>query len=242
VFRPCDPLRQFRTAAFSREKIMLTIYGVPVSVHVRKAIVTANLKGIEHKVDPVIPFNPPPGWASLSPTGLIPVMQDDDFTLAESAAICLYLERKKATPAIVPADTGAYCRAFFFDSYAGYVFRTLVHGLFYEKIISPRILKGTTNPSVIDNLLATVQPKVFGYLETQMDGPFLAGDALSLADLGLASTLINYQYLDLAIDKTRYPKLARYMADVVRLEPFKLALENERPFAEQMGLSREFLT
>ena len=41
---------------------MLTIYGVPISVHVRKALITANLKGIEHKVDPVIPFNPPANW------------------------------------------------------------------------------------------------------------------------------------------------------------------------------------
>ncbi len=50
----------------------------------RKTLVTANLKGIEHNVDPVIPFNPQPNWNALSPTGLIPAMQDGDLTLAES--------------------------------------------------------------------------------------------------------------------------------------------------------------
>ena len=105
---------------------MLTIYGVPISVHVRKALVTANLKGIEHKVDPVIPFNPPPNWNALSPTGLIPAMQDGDLTLAESTAICFYMERKQAAPAVLPADTKACSRVLFFDGYAGHVFRSVI--------------------------------------------------------------------------------------------------------------------
>ena len=52
---------------------MLTIHGVPLSVHTRKAIVTAILKGIDYKFEvviPVIPDNPPPHWSTLSPTGL----------------------------------------------------------------------------------------------------------------------------------------------------------------------------
>lgn len=152
---------------------MLTIYGGPISVHVRKTLVTANLKGIEHKVDPVIPFNPPANWAALSPTGLIPAMQDGDRTLAESTAICFYMERMKATPAVVPADSKACSRVLFFDGYAGHVFRSVVHGLFFQKIITPAILKGTTDQSAIDNILATTQPKVFAFLESQVSGTFL---------------------------------------------------------------------
>ena len=38
---------------------MLTIHGVPISVHTRKAIVTARLKGIAFRNEPVIPFDPP---------------------------------------------------------------------------------------------------------------------------------------------------------------------------------------
>src|SRR5262245_15642732 len=186
---------------------MLTIYGVPISVHVRKAIVTANLKGIEHKVDPVIPFNPPPDWNALSPTGLIPAMQDGDLTLAESTAICFYMERKKAAPAVLPAETTACSRVLFFDGYAGQVFRSVIHGLFFQKIITPAILKGTTDQSVIDKILATTQPKVFAYLESQAGGKFLVGDTLTLADIGIVSNLINYQYLGFPIDRTKYPQL-----------------------------------
>lgn len=221
---------------------MITIYGVPISVHVRKTLVTAKLKGIEHKVDPVIPFNPPANWSSLSPTGLIPAMQDGDLTLAESTAICFYLEHIRATPAILPVDGRACSRVLFFDGYAGYVFRSVIHGLFFQKIITPVILKGTTDQSAIDNILATTQPKVFAFLESQVNSQFLVGSSLTLADIGIVSNLINFQYLGFSIDRAKYPGLAKYVRGITALEPFQRALSTEQPFAEQMGLYREFLT
>ena len=129
----------------------------------------------------------------------------------------------------------------FFDGYAGHFFRSLVHGLFFQKIISPGILKGTTDQSIVDNLLGTVRPKIFGYLESQIAGKFLIGNRLTLADIGIASNLINYQYLGFAIDAAAYPKLSRYANDIAALDVFRTTLANERPFAEQMGLDRRFL-
>jgi glutathione S-transferase len=221
---------------------MITIYGIPISVHVRKALLTANLKGIEHKVEPVIPFNPPPDWNTLSPTGLIPAMKDRDFALAESGAICSYLEDKQPTPAIFPANSERRSQVIFFDGYSGYVFRSLVHGLFFQKVITPVTLRGTTDQQVIDTILTTVRPKVFGYLESQIAGKFLVGDSLTLADIGIASNLINYQYLGFALDKSRYPRLAKYAADIITHDVFRRTLANEQPFAEQMGLDRGFLS
>src|SRR5262245_17958948 len=101
---------------------MLTIHGVPLSVHTRKVIVTAILKKVDYRLEvviPVIPENPPPNWGTLSPTGLIPIIQDGDYTLADSNAICLYLERKHPSPSILPSDVRDYGRALWFDAYAG---------------------------------------------------------------------------------------------------------------------------
>jgi len=220
---------------------MIVIHGVPISVHVRKTLVTATLKGIAHNVEPVIPFNPPADWASLSPTGLIPAMQDGSFTLAESTAICLYLERKQPSPAILPGDIEGDSRALFLDGYSGWMFRSLVHGLFFQKVISPRILKGATDQAVIDNILATVRPRVFQYLDSLATADFLGGSVPGLADLGIASNLINYRYLGFDIDRSQYPRLAAYADRVVGLPPFRRVLAREAPFAEQLGLDRRFL-
>jgi glutathione S-transferase len=221
---------------------MITIYGVSIAVHVRKPVVTAIAKGIDYKLEPVLPINPPPDWAALSPTGQAPAMQDGDFTLSESSAICLYLERKQKEPSILPMADKAYARALFFDGYAGWMARSLIQGLVFQKVINPAMLKGTTDQSVVDHLLSEVQPKIFAYLESQVDGKFLVGSALSLADIAVVSNLINYLYLGLSIDAVKYPKLKRYCETIVRLEPFRQALVREAPAAEQWALSRTFLS
>jgi glutathione S-transferase len=222
---------------------MITIHGVPISVHTRKAIVTALLKGIDHRVEPVIPFDPPANWAALSPTGLIPVLQDGDFTLADSTAICCYLDRKHGQASILPADPQALGRTLWFDAFAGgTLFRNVVHGLFFQKIIRPGILKQETDPAAIDAILTGVQPKLFAYLDSQAGGDYLVGGGLTLADIAVMANLINYQYLGFAIDSDRYPRLARYSRRMIGQDAFRLALATERPFAEQMGLDRRFLT
>lgn len=221
---------------------MLTFHGVPVSVHVRKVIVVSRLKGLDHRIEPVVPFAPPEGWAQLSPTGLVPVMDDDGFRLPDSTAISLYLERRHPTPAVLPTDAQAYARALWFDAYAGgTLFRHVVHGLFGQKVIRPRLLNQPTDEAAVAAILETALPPVFGYLETQVDDGFLAGDALSLGDIAIASNLINFQYLGLAIDGALYPKLAAYARRMVETPALKAALEAERPVADQMGLDRGFL-
>src|SRR5262245_56029854 len=98
---------------------MLTIHGVPISVHTRKVIVAAIEKQVPYRNDPVIPFKPPAGWNELSPTRKIPVVTDGDLILRDSAAICAYLERVHPSPALYPADARAYAEALWFEEYAG---------------------------------------------------------------------------------------------------------------------------
>jgi glutathione S-transferase len=69
---------------------MFTIYGVPLSIHVRKVIVAALEKRLEHNVEVVFPFDPPPGWRDLSPTGKIPALKHGGLTLADSSVIVAY--------------------------------------------------------------------------------------------------------------------------------------------------------
>lgn len=221
---------------------MLTIHGVPLSVHTRKVIVTAILKGIDHRVEPVIPFDPPAGWRELSPTGLIPAIDDDGFRLADSAAICQYLDRTHPEPAILPAEPQALGRTLWLEAYAGgTLFRGVVHGLFFQKVIRPGMLQQPTDQAAVDAILADQLPAVFRYLDSQAEGRFLVGDRLTVADIAVASNLVNYQYLGYRIDRAAYPRLAEHAARIAALPAFRAALADERPFVERMGLDVSFL-
>jgi glutathione S-transferase len=225
---------------------MLTIHGVPLSVHTRKAIVTAILKGLDYRFEvviPVIPDNPPKNWSTLSPTGLIPVMQDGGFTLGDSTAICQYLEKKQPQPAVLPADTQEYARALWFDAYAGgTIFRNVVHPLFFQTVVNPNIRKIETDGAVIDDVMGNAMPRVFGYLEGEARGKFLVGDTLTLADIAVVSNLIVYRYLGFPLDAGKYPKLSTYFQEMTARDVFQRALADEKPFVEQMGLDRSFLS
>lgn len=224
---------------------MLAIHGVPLSVHTRKVIVTAILKRMDYRAEvviPVIPDNPPANWSSLSPTGLIPVLQDGDYTLADSNAICLYLERKQPAPPILPDDARAQGRALWFDAYAGgTIFRHVVQPLFVHTVVNPNINKVPGDKAVIDSVLGNVLPRILGYLDGQIDGKYLVGDTLTLGDIAIVSNFIVYQYMGYGIDAARYPRLARYLKEIAATDAFAQALEGEKPFVANMGLDRRFL-
>lgn len=227
---------------FGKGMTMLKIYGVPVSVHTRKVILTAMMKEIPCELIAVNPYDPPADWAQLSPAGLIPVIEHNGCVLQDSTAICLYLDRIQRRAPLLPEDPREAGRALWFNAFAGDVFCNVVHGLFFQKVIRPAFLKqGEPDQSVIDAILAGPALKMFGYLDTQADARWLAGDRLTLGDIGVASTLVNFLYLGFEIDRERFPRLAAYVANLIATAPFKQALANERPFADQMGLSHAFL-
>jgi len=77
-------------------------------------------------------------------------------------------------------------------------------------------------------------PLRLAYLENALAGNYLAGDAFSIADITVASMLINYHYAGESIAAS-YPKLHRYLRRLLLRECFRTALERERPAAESVG-------
>jgi glutathione S-transferase len=224
---------------------MLKIYGVPLSVHTRKVIITALHKKIDYQLEvvvPVVPGQPPANWSSLSPTGLIPIIEDGDYRLGDSTAIALYLEKKQPAPAILPADAHWYGQALWLNAYVGdMLWQRVVHPLFGQAVVNPNIKKIPTDKASVDNVLNEVAPKIFAYLESQIEGKFLVGNALTLADVAVVSNFMIYQYCSYTIDAARYPKLSRYLRGIMDTESFQKSIAAEKPFAEQMGLNRSFL-
>ena len=223
---------------------MLTIYGVPISVHTRKAIVAAIAKNLPHEIVPVVPVipgNPPPNWRELSATGNIPALTDGDFTVSDSAAICAYMERLQPDPPLYPQTPQAYAKALFLEQYAGTLFRDVVRPLFHEVFVHPKVHNIPTDRSRIDAVLANAVPEIFGYLDGISTGEYLVGTSVSIADISVVSNLITYQYIGFDLYRDRFPRLAALFDRVIRHAAVREALRREAPVVDSMGLRKDFL-
>lgn len=222
----------------------MKIYGVPLSVHTRKVIVAARLKGIPldlQVVVPVVAGSVPPDWREISPTGLIPAIEDNGFRLADSTAIIQYMDRKHPEPALLPADDQAFGTALFLDSWAGSaLFQNVVRPIFHNQVVNPNIHKIPADQTAIEAAKTKSAPEAFGYLESLSPADFLVGSELTIADLAVVSNLIVFHYLGCRIEP-RFPKLNAYFRRHVESPILSTVLTEEKPFVDQMGLDRSFI-
>jgi len=215
---------------------MLKIYGVPFSAHTRKVILTAIEKGIAYEIVPVVPLNPPPGWTDRSPLGLIPAIDAEGFSLADSSVICLYLERTHPHPSLYPADPRDYARALWIEEFvdAG-LQQHVLRGLLMQRVFAPKFLNKAPDEALIRQSLNEGIPPCLAYLERSLAGEYFVGASVSIADLTVASILINYHYAGETIDARQYPGLHRHLRQMLMRDSFRKALESELPAAESVG-------
>ena len=219
------------------------LYGVPLSVHTRKVQLAMRAKGVDHDLQVVIPIMPdtlPDRWSQLSPTGLIPVIEDGDFALPDSGAIIQYLDAKYPGTAVVPLDPQHRGRAIWFEAYLGGFFRDVMHPLFHQRVVNP--MRGIApDTKLADAVLIDVVPRYFEYLEGEIHGTWLVGESHSVADISVGANLVLFYYLGESVSTTRYPALAGYFKRLLTTAPFVEQLQAEAPFTEQMGFSQASL-
>lgn len=224
---------------------MMKIYGVPLSVHTRKVIVAAKLKGIPFDLSPVVPVipgNPPPDWREISPTGLVPAIDDDGFRLADSTAITLYLERRQPQPALLPKDDQAYGAALALDAWVGgSLFRDVIHPIFHNQVVNPNINKTACDDEAVRAAKGRAA-EAFAYLESLAPESFLVAGQLTIADLAVISNLVMFAYLGGRIDAARQPKLKAYFEHHIASPLLAGVLAEEAPYADRMGLDRSFIS
>jgi glutathione S-transferase len=215
---------------------MLKIHGVPFSAHTRKVIIAALEKGIPYEIVQVIPLAPPPGWTEASPLGLIPVIQDGDFTLADSSAICQYLERAYPGPSLYPGDARQYARVLWIEEFVdGGLAPHVLRGLLMQRVFAPRFLGKAPDEALIHASLTQMIPARFAYLEQALTGDWFVADAFSMADITVASILMNFRFAGEAIDPASYPKLAGFLRRALARPSFRKALQAEVPAAQSVG-------
>jgi glutathione S-transferase len=208
---------------------MLKIHGANVSPYVRKVRVYLAEKNIPYELIPVNPFAAGPEYRKLSPLGKIPAMQDGDVTLADSSVICAYLEKKNPQPPLFPVDPAEYGRALWFEEYGDGGVSTLTGVIFRQRVVMPLFFKQATDEAAVQACIEKDVPPIFDYLESQLGGntTALVGGKFSIGDIGIATQFVNLRHAKFTVDASRWPKLAKYIANVHARPSFKAVIDEE---------------
>lgn len=151
-----------------------------------------------------------PAFRALNPQGVVPVLIDGDFQLTESTAILRYLAAE-AAPQLYPIEGRQRARI---DEMLGWSSTSL--NVFVGVLtVYPRALgmpRGLA-PATVDDMARAAEPRLRLLLD-QLDAwlgtrPFCAGDALSIADFHLLSTLTLADLI--SFDYAPWPRVAAWI-------------------------------
>jgi glutathione S-transferase len=168
----------------------------------------------------VRPHDALPAFATAGPLGKIPGFADGDYKLADSSAICHYLERKYPAPALFPASPEEVGRMVWFEEFADTVLNPTAGKVFFQFRVRPMLLKEQPDMAIVDQVLTKEMPPLLDYLEKQISGPFLVGGKLSLADIAIHCVFVNLKLAGHPLEARRWPKLGGYIASLVARAAF----------------------
>jgi glutathione S-transferase len=216
---------------------MLKIYGALLSPFVRKVRVVLAEKKVDYELVPQSPFEKSPEFLKRSPLGRIPALEDEQGrSLADSSIIAEYLEERFPEPALLPRDPYDRARVRWFDEYAdGGMAPTLTAKIFFQRVVNAKLMKNQPDENVISSGLQEMK-RFFTYLEEEIDGnDYLVANTFTLADISVASQLINLRHALVAIDEAEFPVLARWFQRVTSRPTVAALIEQDQGFLGRLG-------
>jgi len=208
----------------------VTIIGSYLSPYVRKTLVCLALKGVEYRIDPIVPFFGNDAFTRISPVRRIPVLIDEDLTISDSTVICEYLEERHPGPPLLPRAPAERARARWLEEYADTrMGEVIIWRLFDERVIKRFVWREPTDEAVVRRALDVDLPEILDYLEAQLPpggGP-LFGE-IGVADAAIAAFFRNAAFAGFSVDAERWPTTAAFVARTLD-HPAFAAL---RPFEE----------
>ena len=210
----------------------MIIYGSTLSPFVRKVVAVANEKSLTYEVKPIGIGDRDPAFLAVSPLGKMPAIDDEGYGLADSSAICHYLDAQYPQPALIPADPRLRGRTIWYEEFADTVLFACGATIFFNRIVAPRFLGREGDLTAADKAERETLPPLLDYLEGVVpeSGGFLVGDALTLADIAVASPFANLEHAGVRIDAATYPRLTAYTAAILARPSLAHAIERERGF------------
>lgn len=184
----------------------IRVIGTYTSPYVRKVLVCLDIKGLSYTIDPIIPFFGNDEFARLSPVRRIPVLIDDQVSLADSTVICEYLDERYPGPRLFPEQPVERARARWLEEMAdtriGEVF---IWRLFNQLVIHRFVWGEKPDEAILKRTREHEIPEVMDYLEGELPSDGHLFGSICVADIAIAAFFRNAAFARHVFDAERWP-------------------------------------
>jgi glutathione S-transferase len=120
----------------------------------------------------------------------------------------------------LPADPQPRARVLWFQEYGGSKLSEATAGIFFERVVKPKVLELETNAKLVDHLLEKTLPRALDYLTKCLgNDEYMVAGVFTLADIALTTSFVNLNLAGVRIDTSRWPEYAAYVERIHAL-PF----------------------
>jgi len=133
-----------------------------------------------------VSYPPSDAYRALHPLGTVPFLEDGDVRMSESVAMLLWIARRHGPTPLLPEEPAAQARVLELAVMSEATIGAQINGLLMTKFAAPDGEKATWLARALEERTARAIDLVAERLGA---GPFLAGDAFTLADIAVSTTL-----------------------------------------------------
>ena len=208
---------------------MAKLYHVPLSPYCRKVRLVLAEKRIEVELSEERYWEAQPEYHRRNPAGKVPVLRFEDRVMSESTPICEYIEERFPEPPLMPKSADARFEvrrlvAWFDDKFHAEVTSKLL----YERVNKKVMKQGFPDSGNVKSGAKAIKFHL-DYMAWLLDRRrWLAGDAMSMADIAAAAHLSSLDYIS-DVDWNRSDVVKDWYAKIKSRPAFRAILADQVP-------------
>lgn len=208
---------------------MARLFHVPLSPFCRKVRLSLAEKKIDVELVEERYWEEDPEFMRRNPAGKVPVLKIDGVIMAESAAICEYIEETRPDPSLMPKDAIARAEVrrlvgWFDDKFH----HEVTSKLLYERVNKKMMKQGYPDSKNVKAGSKAIKYHL-DYMTWLLDHRrWLAGDAMTLADFAAAAHLSALDY-NSDVDWNRSEVVKDWYAKIKSRPAFRNILADQVP-------------
>lgn len=208
---------------------MARLFHVPLSPFCRKVRLSLAEKKIEVELVEERYWEQDPDFLRRNPAAKVPVLRLDGIVMAESAAICEYIEETRPEPPLLPKDPAERLEvrrlvAWFDDKFH----HEVTSKLLYERVNKKVMGQGFPDSRNVKDGARAIKFHL-DYMAWLLDRRrWLAGDVMTLADFAAAAHLSSLDYIS-DVDWNRSETVKDWYAKIKSRPAFRSILADQVP-------------